>query len=99
MELIIIQARKCGNTTRIVDSLIQELFTKGECKIYDHHPSRNDRIRVFSIVLERLFKEHKLVSEDIQIDYQNFTLKLTKITYYEESGPRPKNLENIINGK
>lgn len=78
----IIDARRVGNTTRIVDDLVQDFFTKGECYCYDHfHSSPEIRThlkkRVMQLVINRLIREHSLESEKhFFVDTKNF--KVTK---------------------
>lgn len=51
-----IDGRRVGNTTRLVDYYIQQLFITGEVILEDHHPlGHND---LFAKVMGRLRNEH-----------------------------------------
>ena len=52
--------RRSGRTTRIVDNLIQELFTIGSIEFKDHYYSDLSKERVGKIIRERLYLEHRL---------------------------------------
>ena len=80
---IFIDERRVGNTTRIIDYLIQKLFIEGECYCYDHYrnttnPDITARIKehTFGLVLRRLNFEHHIDSENLIIDRKYFTIKL-----------------------
>ena len=51
-------ARHCGNTTRLIDMFVQELFDTGKCQIYDHYNTSSSKDRVMYLVLQRLNREH-----------------------------------------
>jgi len=61
-------ARRSGRSTRIIDELIQELFTKGECIIWDHahradangNPTNMALEHTTNAILSRLYNEHNL---------------------------------------
>ena len=79
--------RRCGNTIRIVDYLIQLLFINGECTCYDHYRNpdqprvgREMRKLVMRYVLRRLANEHDLTPQNFLIvDYDQFHIKLKEI--------------------
>lgn len=50
--------RRSGQTTRIIDHLIQELFTNGEAVVFDHFDKLECRMRVADIMKRRLDMEH-----------------------------------------
>jgi hypothetical protein len=50
--------RRSGRTTRIVDRLIQQLYTTGEACAYDHHNSSESDKRVAKLMMRRLYHEH-----------------------------------------
>jgi hypothetical protein len=73
--------RQSGRTTRIVDDLVQELFSTGQTIVIDHFGSGNaDRIAL-DILKKRLFYEHGLLQD---VHYRttylrgNFLIKLRK---------------------
>ncbi len=77
-----INQRRSGNTIRIVDELIQDLFTKGECACYDHYgdgtlDTRNRRKKdVMRMVLRRLESEHGGFHDIVEFNQKTFTIKL-----------------------
>lgn len=58
----LVDARRIGNSTRIVDALVQQLFTTGSCEYWDH----TDRLgnsaleHTLRILEDRLSREHSL---------------------------------------
>ena len=83
---IYIEERRSGNTTRIVDYLIQELFIKGECVCYDHYftspPSdinRKMKRYVMDRVLQRIHYEHHIELNDLVVDSNEFWIKFKYI--------------------
>lgn len=52
---ILYHARRTGRTTRIIDSLVQELFKKGSIIVYDHHTDDH----AWNIIKSRLEREHQ----------------------------------------
>lgn len=50
--------RRTGQTTRLADKYIQQLFTKGSIKVIDHFESHPSNSRLFGIIIKRLFDEH-----------------------------------------
>lgn len=79
--------RRSGQTTRIVDNLIQELFTTGECRPYDHYISDNNSqnrklsIMVADIVIRRLTFEHPRVKFEKAMKDDRPFIKLIEGTY------------------
>lgn len=86
---LIIDARRCGNTTRIIDELVQKFFTEGECVIYDHYHGdpghynlsgtssavRNIRKMNMRSIIDRLRREHNLeVGKHIRVDADKFII-------------------------
>lgn len=74
--------RRVGNSTRIVDHLIQNFFIKGKCEVYDHHPTREAAKRVFNAVLLRLKYEHNIHDYDISINTNKLILTYKKHELY-----------------
>lgn len=66
--------RRCGETTRIADRLIQNLFLYGEAEIEDHHDSRESNKDLLDIIANRLKNEHSHVN--FNADYTNMKIKL-----------------------
>lgn len=50
--------RRTGQTTRLADKYIQQLFTKGSIKVQDHFASHPSNSRLLGIIIKRLFDEH-----------------------------------------
>lgn len=92
MPVVVYDYRRVGNTTRIVDFLIQVLFTRGQVKVYDHWigsrsvntdregDANRERNRVFHIVMRRLEMEHPNVK--VVASPKNVTIVLVKPTEY-----------------
>ena len=71
--------RRLGNSTRIVDHLIQNFFINGVCEVYDHHDTREATRLVFNNVLRRLDIEHTMIKkQDISIDKNKFIIRNMK---------------------
>ena len=69
-----IDKRRTGNSTRIVDNLIQDYFKKGIAAAYDHYPTRNAQKLVFNTTLNRLKLEHNILDKDICVNRDDLTL-------------------------
>jgi hypothetical protein len=83
--LIIISARKVGNTTRQVDAAIQELFNTGKVKIIDHAHEEDEisgcamneaQNHLLSKLFGRLSTEHNFTKHDIEYNAKTKILKL-----------------------
>lgn len=61
LPIVLYDKNKVGNTTRIVDYLIQRLFIDGEVRVYDHRLDVNNTRRVYDIILKRLEIEHPYI--------------------------------------
>ena len=70
--------RRTGNTTRIIDWSIQELFTNGECFVVDHYGTREASIYAYNITLSRLKNEHGLQEKDLILNRGKYRIKLKK---------------------
>jgi hypothetical protein len=75
----IIYARRSGNTTRLIDSFVQDFFIKGKCKTHDHYCTTESNRRVFELVLLRLKNEHEIREEDVKLDRTRLTI--TNLNY------------------
>jgi len=88
---LIVDRRRCGNTTRFIDQFIQDLFNEGEVTIFDHYTGSNYikiNYRIIDIIGNRLRSEHNLnivsnaeISSKMRINHvlfnkKTFTLKL-----------------------
>lgn len=74
--------RRIGNSTRLADYYIQELFTKGYVTIEDHFPHRKAHELLFKKVRRRLEIEHSgmIVSNSrVEFDTNKLTIKLKRI--------------------
>jgi hypothetical protein len=58
--------RRSGRTTRIVDKLIQNLFTDGFVVCQDHYPSHDMELYVMRKILQRLNIEHHIADNQVQ---------------------------------
>ena len=73
--------RKTGQTTRIVDQAIQDLFTNGEVIITDHtdfikYPQM--RMCTLDIVIRRLKLEHEYTYQSIKVDRKKYRIYFLK---------------------
>jgi hypothetical protein len=71
----IIDGRRKGNTTRLIDSFVQDFFIQGSCNVYDHYASPDSNRRTFDLVLLRLENEHGINKENTEIDQNNLAIK------------------------
>lgn len=80
-KINLISGRRVGNSTRIVDALVQDLFTKGECYYWDHadREDNNALEHTLNILTSRLHNEHHIHRKDYNINY-----KERKITLYKQ---------------
>lgn len=62
-DVLIINQRRCGNTTRIADKIIQDLFKGKLCRVLDHHPTELMARFLMNIVVKRMEMEHRHVYE------------------------------------
>lgn len=60
--------RRVGNTTRMIDNAIQELFENGKARMVDHFDTRDLTVRWRAIVSQRLRYEHHLKLEDFTFE-------------------------------
>lgn len=58
--------RRSGNTTRLVDRLVQEFFTKGVCYIYEGRGEKNQGAMTQEAL--RRFK-YRMFSEHTEVDF------------------------------
>ena len=71
--------RRSGETTRLADSHIQDLFNFGETVVHDHYNTNLSHKELFDKVLSRLKTEHKQhfhPNSTIRIDFDKRTFKL-----------------------
>jgi hypothetical protein len=85
---LFINQRRCGNTIRIVDELIQDLFTKGKCVCHDHYLGDWDMMdsnkevivrgkkMVMRMVLKRLSMEHQLTNDELDVNNREYIITL-----------------------
>lgn len=74
--------RRIGNSTRLADYYIQELFTQGFVTIKDHFPKRQADVLLFKKVRMRLEIEHSGITNNnsrIEFDTNRLTIKLKKL--------------------
>jgi len=75
--------RRSGRTTRLIDSSIQELFSRGYVICRDHYPTKKMAKYVFERVLKRVYAEHESITRDLKIDRNNFILALSEDKIWE----------------
>lgn len=63
LKKLIVPGRRAGNSTRIVDNLVQELFKTGECHYWDHADRLENMAlsHTLTVLRGRLFTEHGLI--------------------------------------
>lgn len=66
--------RTDGNTTRLADHYIQELFKTGSTRVSDHDRTHEADERLMSIVLKRLSIEHPQVKIKTHLGFKQITL-------------------------
>lgn len=69
--------RATGRTTRLADNCVQEFFDNGFCFTKDHWGTKDSDRRLMEIVLRRLYLEHNITSNMVDIDKSHF--KISKI--------------------
>ena len=62
------QKRRTGETTRILDNAVQELFNTGSVKLRDTHENSNAGRHILNTLLKRLKIEHNIEQKDLDID-------------------------------
>lgn len=67
--------RRSGQTTRIVDKCIQELFNKGQVFVLDHHDFGRSHEYCLKVLLRRISIEHPRTKVKIE---NKFLVKLIK---------------------
>lgn len=73
-EELISSVRRSGNTTRLVDKAIQDLFSGCIIKAEDHYEREvGDRDLYFKI-LKRLKHEHNLLDKDLDLNFASKTI-------------------------
>ena len=64
-DVLILPQRRCGNTTRIIDKVIQDLFAGKLCRICDHYPSERSSRDLFIRVMQRIEIEHRYIYDNV----------------------------------
>lgn len=79
-EDLIKEGRRVGNSTRLIDFYIQELFEKGEVYCKDHFDHSKSHYYLFKKVTERLEREHKTLwyMNKFEINNKNYYIKIIK---------------------
>jgi hypothetical protein len=71
--------RRVGNTTRLLNYYIEELFTKGEIVVKDHHNSYVISKVLFNKIIKRLEFEHNFIkNKHFSINYLSLEITLKK---------------------
>jgi hypothetical protein len=72
------EGRMVGNTTRVVDKCIQDLFEKRKCVCRDNIDVKEAHKLVFHKVSRRLQSEHKLTWNKLKIDFKDMSYSLSE---------------------
>ena len=68
------EPRRSGKSTRLVDKYIQDLFIFGEVEIKDHIDFDQSHELLRQRVLDRLYAEHRAVSNRLHVDGMKITI-------------------------
>lgn len=81
-NLVIKSTYRVGNTTRIIDNIIQLLFEGKQVLIIDYpHPNlcnRKINKRLLELIKRRLYMEHNIKDKDLKINDSILTIQLIK---------------------
>lgn len=72
--------RRTGNSTRILDELVQALFDKGEVTVIDHYEDgthENANKNLFSRFLKRIALEHSGIVSRLEINERKLFVRLS----------------------
>lgn len=79
--------RRTGRSTRMIDEMVQQLFSKGEVIVSDHYyspdndqPTRNN----LNTLLKRLYNEHGVAKDHVTYDERKRKLTLKK-SYFDRN--------------
>ena len=72
------QGRRVGNTTRIVDNAIQDLFNTGTCICRDNIDVKEAHYEVYKKIDTRLKTEHYSTWRTTITDHKTWTISLSK---------------------
>jgi len=73
-----VQARRYGNTTRMIDAYIQLLFKEGEILVRDHHGTIDSTKLLVSRLRTRLKHEHTIARVEVKHEGDAIRIKLTE---------------------
>ena len=75
--------RRSGNSTRLIDKYVQDLFDNGVVQVLDHYDSHESHKRLLRIFLARLSVEHGCTMDDVVLKNQTvrFSEKHIKRNY------------------
>ena len=62
---LIEEGRRVGNSTRLIDKYVQDLFNEGNVVVYDHYNTNNSNNFLLSKFLGRLNLEHGFTMNDL----------------------------------
>jgi len=72
--------RRVGNSTRLLNYYIEELFAKGEVFIQDHHDYPSSHKDLFNKVLRRLNVEYNFNTHNcLEINYLSYGIEFKKV--------------------
>lgn len=91
----IVGGRRQGNTTRLVDSAIQDLFSGAKIKVLDHYDNGQNskaNLTLYNKILDRLNFEHKITTKfgnsqyKLALNRSELTIELVeRMSGYQES--------------
>lgn len=70
--------RRVGNTTRLIDHIIQLLFKGKIVRMVDHYDSPQSNKRLLDLVMKRLGNEHYIDISLVIVNYSELTVSLSE---------------------
>lgn len=72
LQVLIKSGRRVGNSTRLVDAYVQEVFDKGWAVIRDHDIT--DHKFIWNTFINRMHREHNRVLSNLTLDRDNYAI-------------------------
>lgn len=76
VDSVYIPARRSGNTTRLVDTAIQNLFRGETILCLDHNGHNTADTTLMEKILRRLSIEHSIDRDEVVVNFDKKTIKL-----------------------
>ncbi len=76
VDSVYISARRSGNTTRLIDAAIQNLFRGETILCLDHAGHLSAHNDLIHRILRRLSIEHSIDGDDVVVNFDKKTIKL-----------------------